>query len=116
MTRYEKHKDLRKYMTNPDNLKKYTPAYASYMNMIQRCYNESNQIYEYYGARGIEVCERWLQSFDNFLKDMGERTPGYSLERIDVNGNYEPANCKWITRGEQNKNRRKFKTRIAVKA
>lgn len=105
MTRYEKHAALRKYL-NHNGPRQYTPAYASYMNMIQRRYNPNNQIYKYYGGRGFKVCQRWLKSFDNFLQDMGERTSGLTLERVNVNGNYTPKNCKWATRAEQSKNRR----------
>lgn len=105
MTRYDKHEKIRKYL-NATGPKKYTPAYASYMNMIQRCYNKNNQIYEYYGGRGITVCDLWLASFDNFLKDMGDSKPGLTLDRKNVNGNYTPNNCRWATKIEQNKNKR----------
>lgn len=105
MTRYDKHERVRKYL-NSTGPKHYTPAYASYMNMIQRCYNKNNQIYKYYGDRGIVVCDRWMESFDNFVDDMGESTPGLTLDRIDVNGNYEADNCRWATKAEQNKNKR----------
>jgi hypothetical protein len=76
--------------------------------MRNRCNNPNNKSYKYYGGRGIEVCERWGDFLD-FIEDMGERPIGYTLERIDVDGNYEPSNCKWATWSEQVKNRRKYK-------
>jgi len=77
------------------------------MNMIQRCMNKNLPIYKYYGARGITVCERWLESFNNFLDDMGVKPdPSLSLDRVDNNGNYEPSNCRWTDRTTQNRNRR----------
>ena len=77
--------------------------------MKRRCYVEKAHNYKYYGGRGIKVCDRWLgdDGFKNFLKDMGERPKGTTLDRINNNGNYEPINCKWSTISEQNKNRRK---------
>jgi len=63
--------------------------------MIQRCTNPKDEGWRYYGGRGIRVCERWLK-FDNFLADMGERPHRLlTLDRIEVNGNYEPGNCRW---------------------
>lgn len=74
--------------------------------MIKRCYDSTKRNYSYYGGRGIRVCDRWLLSFENFYDDLGEAPDGSSLERINVNGNYEPANCKWANVFEQNRNQR----------
>lgn len=76
--------------------------------MLDRCSNERNNQYHNYGGRGIKVCERWLE-FVNFYADLGPRPEGMSLERIDVNGNYEPSNCKWASFEEQSNNKRGMK-------
>lgn len=75
--------------------------------MISRCANPNKSSYPEYGGRGIAVCERW-SDFRNFLADMGEKPANLSLDRIDVNGNYEPGNCRWATHSEQVRNRRPY--------
>ncbi len=87
-----------------------TPEYKAWQSMIQRCTNPKNHAYARYGGRGITVCDRWLAGFDAFLADMGPRPEGHSLDRVDVNGNYEPRNCRWATLSEQNANVRPRET------
>jgi len=83
------------------------PEYQAWANMRDRCFNPRRSTYRYYGGRGITVCDRWWNSYENFLADVGRRPgPGYSLDRIDVNGNYEPGNVRWATRSQQNANQR----------
>lgn len=85
----------------------HTPEYEVWKNMLQRCGNPKNPRYPDYGGRGIAVCDRWLK-FDNFLADMGLRpNPELTIERINNELGYQPGNCKWATRSEQQRNKRK---------
>lgn len=75
--------------------------------MIQRCTNPKNTSWANYGGRGIKVCRRWRDSFDDFLADVGEKPEGdYSIDRKDNDGDYEPGNVQWTIRTKQNRNRR----------
>lgn len=82
--------------------------YRAYRHMLNRCYNPNVKEYPRYGGRGITVCDRWLQSYENFLADMGmSPSPKHSLDRIKVNGNYTPNNCRWATAIQQANNTRR---------
>lgn len=81
--------------------------YQCWKRMKVRCYNKNFPKYPIYGGRGIRVCERWKNNFEAFLDDMGERPDSsYSLDRINVNGNYEPTNCRWASKTIQARNQR----------
>lgn len=80
------------------------PTYRSWRSMLMRCYRAKHDNFKHYGGKGIIVCEHWRKSFYNFLKDMGQRPSGRTLGRKDGNGNYEPSNCFWATKIEQNRN------------
>jgi len=103
---------------------KHTSEYMTWTNILERCRNKKNEQYPNYGSRGISVCDRWDPqkggSFTNFLQDVGLRPEGrtgkratYSIDRINVDGNYEPGNVRWATSKEQAANRRKS-TRIEL--
>lgn len=93
---------------NHANRNNQTPTYISWASMMTRCYNENRKQYLDYGGRGIKVHNKWHE-FINFLKDMGERPNGTTIDRINVNGNYEPNNCRWSDRKIQNNNKRNKK-------
>jgi len=83
-----------------------TKVFNAWRAMKYRCLNPNDTSYQDYGGRGIKVCDKWLESFENFYKDMGDPPEGMSLDRIDVNGNYEPSNCRWADKKVQSNNTR----------
>lgn len=94
---------------------KYPRIYRIWQSMKSRCYYKNNKCYSCYGGRGISICSEWISDFNTFAN--WALTHGYkdnlSIDRIDVNGNYEPGNCRWVTMAEQQKNKRKRPSRIA---
>lgn len=86
----------------------FSPEYTCWAHIITRCENKKAHAFELYGGRGIKVCQRWRDSFENFFADMGKRpSKGHSVDRIDCNGDYTPENCRWATQHEQTRNTRR---------
>ena len=84
-----------------------TPEYRCWSAMKERCFNKNSKAYKSYGGRGITVCDRWRNSYKNFIEDVGLRpSNNHSIDRVDNDKNYEPGNCRWATRSEQQKNKR----------
>lgn len=85
-----------------------TPEYKAWVGMRERCYKKDRPNFHLYGGRGITVCDRWQENFENFFLDMGLKpSPAHSLDRFpDKDGNYEPSNCRWATPHEQTRNQR----------
>ncbi len=84
---------------------KHTSTYSTWCNMKRRCYEVTNNRYYCYGGRGIQVCSQWRNNFLQFLKDMGIKPTGMSLDRINTEGDYTPENCRWATKIEQARTR-----------
>lgn len=90
-----------------------TAEYRCWTHIKTRCYNPRIKNFDCYGGRGITVCERWRDSFENFLADMGRRpSPNHSIDRYpNPDGNYEPSNCRWATRSQQEQNKSKWRSK-----
>jgi hypothetical protein len=83
-----------------------TKEYRAWGDMKKRCLDSNHRGFKHYGGRGITICDRWLSSYENFLEDMGRAPEGTTIDRINVNGNYEPGNCRWATAKMQALNKR----------
>jgi hypothetical protein len=104
---------MRRHGHSPNNRRR-TPTYNSWRAMVERCTYPPHPFYADYGGRGIAVCDRWRHSFAVFLADMGARPVGHTLDRVDVDVDYEPGNCRWSTVKQQRWNRRDMAARLQL--
>lgn len=102
---HKEYREAKFKLVNVSHGMRRTPVYRSWMNMKARCLNPNHGAYKRYGGRGITVCARWIDSFENFYEDMGDRPEGMTLDRERSDGNYEKANCRWATKTTQANNR-----------
>lgn len=94
------------HLPKPKHSMSRTTEYNIWTGIKQRCTNSKHSYFKYYGGKGIKICDRWLNSFQNFYNDMGPRpSEGHSIDRIKTSGDYEPSNCKWSTWDEQHRNK-----------
>ena len=100
--RLQRHGDVNEVKCEVGYNNKSHPLYTTWCGMKERCSRPENKAYKYYGGRGIKVCSQWENSFQTFLKDMGEKpSPEYTLDRIDNDADYSPENCQWLSMSEQ---------------
>lgn len=113
---YEKRTFGRERTRLPDSGRRKLPEYRIWAHIKGRCNNPKTKCWKNYGGRGITICDRWLNNFDNFLEDMGKRpTPDHQIDRINNNGNYEPSNCRWVSQLQNARNKRVTLTEHQVK-